>query len=86
MIRHTEPGVVCDRESLALVCLDLQVYQEYPDLKVWLDQREIPGSLAALVRLDDLDLMVLQAPKVAFLTEVLTPVLKIKNNYLNSLH
>lgn len=70
MIRRIEPGVVCDRETLALVCLDLQVYQEYLDLKVWLDQRETLGSLAVLVLLDDLDLMALQAPKVAFLTDV----------------
>lgn len=84
MIRHIEPAVVCDRESLALVCLDLQVYQEYLDLKVCLDQRETPGSPEALVHLDDLDLMVLRDPKVAFLT--VSCVLKIKNNYLNSLH
>lgn len=81
MIRHVEPAVVCDRENLALVCLDLQAYQEYLDLKVCLDQRETPGSPAALVHLDDLDLMVLRAPKVAFLTD--SCVLKIKNNDLN---
>lgn len=69
MIRHDESGVVCDRESLALVCPDLQVYQEYLDLKVCLDQRETLVSLAALVHLDDLDLMAVQAPKVACLTD-----------------
>lgn len=84
MIRHIEPAVVCDRESLALVCLDLQVYQEHLDLKVCLDQRETPGSPAALVHLDDLDLMVLPDPKVAYLTD--SCVLKMKNNDLNSLH
>lgn len=55
---------MCDRESLALVCLDLQVYQEFLEQKVCLDQRETPVSLAALVHLDDLDLMAVQAPKV----------------------
>lgn len=81
VIRHIEPAVVCDRESLALVCLDLQVYQEYPDLKVCPDQRETPGSPAALVHLDDLDLMVVRAPKVAD-----SCMLKIKRNDFNSLH
>lgn len=70
MIRCIKPVVVCDRENLALVCLDLQVYQEYLDLKVWLDQRETLGSLAVLVLLDDLDLMALQALKVAFSTDL----------------
>lgn len=69
MITHDETFVVCDRESLALVCLELQVYQAYLDLKVCLDQRETLVSLAALVHLDDLDLMALQAPKVAYLTD-----------------
>lgn len=55
---------MCDRESLALVCLDLQVYQEFLEQKVFLDQRETLVSLAALVHLDDLDLMAVQAPKV----------------------
>lgn len=55
---------MCDRESLALVCLDLQVYPEFLEQKVFLDQRETLVSLAALVHLDDLDLMAVQAPKV----------------------
>lgn len=79
MTRHIEPGAVCDRESLALVCLDLQVYQEYLDLKVCLDRRETPGSPAALVHPDDLDLMVLRAPKVASFPD------SSKNNDLISL-
>lgn len=59
---------MCDRESLALVFLDHQVYQEYLELKVYLDQRETLVSLGALGHLDDLDLMVVQVPKVVYLT------------------
>lgn len=52
------------RVNLASVFLGPQVYQEYLDLKGSPGQREILVSLAALVHLDDLDLMVLQELKV----------------------
>lgn len=53
------------RVSLALASLVHQVYQEYLDLKVSPDQREILASPAAPVHPDDLDLMVLRELKVS---------------------
>lgn len=41
-----------------------QVYLEYLEVKVCLDQRETLVSLVALVHLDDLDLMAVQELKV----------------------
>lgn len=55
---------VCDRVSLVLAFLGPQVYQEYLEVKGSQDQRETLVSLAALVHLDDLDLMAVQGPKV----------------------
>lgn len=55
---------MCDRVNLALDFLAHLVYQEYLELKVSLDQREILDSPAALVHQDDLDLMASQDPKV----------------------
>lgn len=53
------------RVSPALAFLDPQVYQEYLEAKDSRDQREILVSLAALVHLDDLDLMAVQDLKVS---------------------
>lgn len=53
-----------DRVNLALDSMVLQVYQEYPEVKEYLDQREILVSLVALDHQDDLDLMVAQDLKV----------------------
>lgn len=50
--------------NLALDSMVLQVYQEYPEVKEYLDQREILVSLVALDHQDDLDLMVAQDLKV----------------------
>lgn len=50
--------------SPALDSLALQVYQDYLDLKVSSDQKEILVFLAALVHRDDLALMVHQDLKV----------------------
>lgn len=52
------------RASLASDSLVLQEHQEYLDLKVHMDPKEILVSLAALVHLGVLDLMALQDPKV----------------------
>lgn len=53
------------RVSLALASLAPQVYQEYLDLKVSLDQREILVSQEVPVHLDDLDLMAVRGLKVS---------------------
>lgn len=66
---------VCDRVSLDMACLDLQVYQVHLERKVSQDQRETQDFLAALVHLDDLDLMVVQEQKVFY-----SCVTGLKNN------
>lgn len=53
------------RVSLALAFLAPQVYQEYLEVKVSPDQREILVSLAAQVHLEDLDLMAVLELKVS---------------------
>lgn len=58
------------RVSLALAFLVPQVYQEYPDLKVSPDQREILASLAAPVHPDDLDLTAVRDLKVSLVHPV----------------
>lgn len=52
------------RVSLASAFLAPQVYQEYLEVKVSLEPREILASLAAPVHLDDLDLMAVRELKV----------------------
>lgn len=54
----------CKRVSQVLDFLVLQVHQEYLELKVSLDQREIQVSLATQADQDDLGLMDFQALKV----------------------
>lgn len=58
--------LLCDRVSLDMACLGPQVYQVHLELKVSQDQRETQDFLAALVYLDDLDLMVVQDQKVFY--------------------
>lgn len=58
------------RENLALGSLAHQVYLEYPEVKVFQDQREIQVSLVVLVHLDEMDLMVLQDLKVNLVHQV----------------
>lgn len=63
-------GSLDPRGNLVSVCPVLLVYLESPALKVYLDQREIPVSLEALVYPDEVDLTAPQDLKVTLVCRV----------------